>query len=371
MASFFSNRLPGGNEGFLFEIRLDDGLVVLRGNEHEAAGQLLKGRVELRSTRALRVDAVHLRMAGRMRITWREELRSPPAQVSHNVDKTIEVFSHEVILFGCGRGTSSSTMLSPGIHEWPFEIHIPGSTPESIEGPHKSSISYRLEATVIRPKIFSNKHISKPVRIIRTHQSLGSEFAHDSTAEGIWMQKAEYWISIPQRTVLLGSSLQTNIRIKPLLDGMKVSNIRYRLLEVYQLQISTSSHEACKEVAQWTSDGHKNTLVDYGPEDYVFSGSLSLPRSLSKCTQDVSVRGIKVRHVLSIAVEVHDRDNQRSQLHVTLPIILLISPNAVVDSVGNLIGIYQNDVNSDLVNLVSYMESPPPYREHILDEVVR
>jgi hypothetical protein len=48
----------------LFEIRLDNDFIVFRGNEHEAAGQLLKGTVVLCLTSPLKVENIHLKLTG-------------------------------------------------------------------------------------------------------------------------------------------------------------------------------------------------------------------------------------------------------------------------------------------------------------------
>ena len=53
-------------------------------------------------------------------------------------------------------------------HEWPFELALPGTTPESIQGLSHSWIIYRLKATIERGIMQQNVVARKHLRIIRT-----------------------------------------------------------------------------------------------------------------------------------------------------------------------------------------------------------
>ena len=84
MPSFFKG-VTGKTSATLFEIRyahvtleysslvltrgsLDNEIIVLRGAENEASSQLLKGVVVLCLPSALKVEDVHLRMIGQLRV---------------------------------------------------------------------------------------------------------------------------------------------------------------------------------------------------------------------------------------------------------------------------------------------------------------
>ena len=85
MPSFFSG-VTGKSSATLFEIRydlfrskifseylliphsLDSEVIVLRGGENEASSQMLKGSVVLCLPAALKVEDVHLRMTGSLKV---------------------------------------------------------------------------------------------------------------------------------------------------------------------------------------------------------------------------------------------------------------------------------------------------------------
>lgn len=50
--------------------RLENDFIVFRGGEHESAGQLLKGTVVLCLSNALKLDEVHLRLTGTLRLSY-------------------------------------------------------------------------------------------------------------------------------------------------------------------------------------------------------------------------------------------------------------------------------------------------------------
>ncbi|MBE3044416.1 hypothetical protein IMZ48_17980 [Candidatus Bathyarchaeota archaeon] len=49
--------------------RLDNDFLVFRGNQHESAGQTLKGHVVLCLSSALKIEEIHLRLTGTLRLS--------------------------------------------------------------------------------------------------------------------------------------------------------------------------------------------------------------------------------------------------------------------------------------------------------------
>lgn len=84
--------------------------------------------------------------------------------------------------------------LVAGNYEFPFELIIPGDTPESIEGLPECWLIYRMKATIDRGRLQQNIHARKHVRIIRTldptalelaHSMVGAPFRAQSAREGL------------------------------------------------------------------------------------------------------------------------------------------------------------------------------------------
>ena len=62
-------------------------------------------------------------------------------------------------------------------YEWPFDLVIPGDSPESVEGLPDSWVVYRFKADIGR-SFLKDLHVRKPLRIIRTLDPSALELAH-------------------------------------------------------------------------------------------------------------------------------------------------------------------------------------------------
>jgi hypothetical protein len=71
MPSFLPFTSVTGRHAFtLFDIRLENDFIVLQGNEHEASGQMLKGVVAVCVPGPTRIDDIHLRLNGTLRLWY-------------------------------------------------------------------------------------------------------------------------------------------------------------------------------------------------------------------------------------------------------------------------------------------------------------
>ncbi len=77
-------------------------------------------------------------------------------------------------------GKRTSEVLPAGNYEYPFDVILPGSTPESVEGLADTWIVYRMKATIERDMFaFAKNPIARrQVRIIRTLDTAALELAH-------------------------------------------------------------------------------------------------------------------------------------------------------------------------------------------------
>ncbi|KAI0408352.1 arrestin [Xylaria palmicola] len=360
----------------LFEIRLDNEFVVFRGNGHEASGQLLKGHVVLCLRESLKVEDIHLRLTGLCRITWLDG-RQTPSGIHNKIDRTTTVLKHNWPPF-VGE-TNHHNVLAAGNYEWPFEIMLPGDTPESVEGLYQTGITYHFKATVSRGKLAKNLHAYKRLRIIRTMDPAALELNHAMSVESLWPNKIEYTISIPQKAVVFGTSVPINMRFTPLLKGLEMGNVTAKLLEMQELTISAPgvpprTHKYDRDIEAWhievTREKHWNDVIeDSGQEGWVVNYELPLPKKLTKCIQDCTVQGIKIRHKVKLTVTLNNPDGHVSELRATLPVTIFISPNMPLDDEGNLVSQSPSVANvNEIAGRFSNM-APPGYGQHVLDQL--
>ncbi|KAI9742999.1 MAG: hypothetical protein M1818_003294 [Claussenomyces sp. TS43310] len=300
--------------------------------------------------------------------------------ISNNrVERTTEIFNHLWPKFVGGEGPSSSSRgvtLGATNYEWPFELVIPGSMAESVEGLHDSHIMYRLKCTVARGKFAADLHAYKPLRIIRTLDPSALELAHAMAVENIWPNKIEYSMVIPQKAIIFGTQITVDMRFTSLLKGLRIGAIRCFLIESQEFSIpgpavhsSDRVHKQSREVGHWTfevKDEHYHDLLDdSGQDGYSLKQSLPLPKSLKHCMQDVETHGIKMRHKVKFNVALHNPDGHTSELRATLPITIFISPNMPLDEAGNLVDQTPHNTNSHDID----SHAPPLYGDHVLDQL--
>ncbi|KAB8293937.1 hypothetical protein EYC80_009410 [Monilinia laxa] len=379
MPSFFGG-VTGRGVSTLFEIRLDEEIIVLRGGENEASSQLLKGSVVLCLPSSLKVEDVHLRMTGQLKVGWNDQRVTPTGVSNNRVDRTTEIFSHRWAPFvgGGGPGSSSKGLLLPaGNYEWPFELVIPGSMSESVEGLNDSHIVYKLKATVARGKLAYDLHAWKPVRIVRTLDPSALELAHAMTVENIWPNKIEYQLVIPQKAIVFGTMITIEMRFTSLLKGLKIGKIKCHLIEVQEFVIpgtSTTSDRYWKhsrDVDAWTfelneEEHYQDTLDDSGQDGFKMTEYMPLPKRLSKCIQDVDVHGIKIRHKVKFNIALHNPDGHISELRATLPVTIFISPNMPLTAEGALV---DQTPSSNTPSAAVSAHAPPLYGDHVLDQL--
>ncbi|KAG7286103.1 hypothetical protein NEMBOFW57_008406 [Staphylotrichum longicolle] len=347
----------------LFEIRLENDFIVFRGNDHEASGQLLKGTLVLCLSSALRVEDIHLKLMGTAHYTY----ASRPHCAAKRRDPS--------------RQQTKGVTLPPGNYEWPFEVLLNGDTTESVEGMREASIRYKLKATVARGKLVHDIHAYKQLRVIRTLEASALEFLHAMSIENIWPNKIDYSIVVPQKAVVFGSCIPVEMRFTPLLKGLELGDIKIKLMEVHDIVLQSPAghaireHKKEREVDSWTipvsrEEHWQDVITDSGPgrlegqEGWVVNTSLTLPKKLTKCLQDVNAKGIKVRHKLKLVVALNNPDNHVSELRATLPVSIFISPNMPLDEDGNLVRQLPNGASREAATI-----APPAYEHHRLDQI--
>ncbi|OAR02837.1 hypothetical protein LLEC1_06195 [Akanthomyces lecanii] len=367
--------VTGRNSYSLFDIRLDQDFIVFRGNDHESAGQLLKGVVVLCLSQPLRMEDIHLRLTGTHRVSWADPRSSTPAVAGQKVDKTTVILDHRWAPFV---GTHGKSMTLPaGNYEYPFDFTLPGDTSESVEGIPEASITYRLKATVSRGKLAYDLHAYKPLRIIRTLEADTLEFLHAMSVENIWPNKLEYSIVIPQKAVVFGGVVDMEMRFTPLLKGLELGEVTAKMMETRDCVIQGSTgvnireHRTERDVATWKFDVNReehwhDMIEETGQEGWALTKQLSLPKKLRQCIQDINHHGIKVRHKIKVTIALKNPDGHISELRATLPVSIFISPNMPFDDQGNMVS---QALTEGGLSQQAAGAAPPGYGAHILDQL--
>jgi arrestin-related trafficking adapter 4/5/7 len=275
-------------------------------------------------------------------------------------------------------GKSKTETLQPDNYEFPFDLVLEGSLPESVEGLLENWIAYRFKAEIGR-KYTKDIVIRKPLRIIRTLDSSALELAHAMSVENVWANKIEYSISTPTKAIIFGTSLQVDFRLVPLLKGLVMGKITTQVKEeqefVLDPEFGAPAYNSVQKIDrvvasdEYTINNDTDAqILDEEAEGFQFSRFIELPKTLKRCLQDCNVNGVKVKHKLKFNVQLHNPDGHISELRANLPISLYISPSLPINE------------NNDLVDQTPYAarmaqehdadhSAPPLYGEHQFDQL--
>ncbi|KAL8872247.1 MAG: hypothetical protein Q9174_002094 [Haloplaca sp. 1 TL-2023] len=339
---------------------LDQNPLVLWGGRDEAPGALLKGTLVLCLADSLKVQSLRLRFTGEKRVSWRQ---------ASGTQKKDEVFLRNVWEF-VHLGTKRSDTLSAGNYEFPFDYVIPGNYPESIEG-LADWIVYRMKATIDRGLLAQNVLARKHLRIVRTLATTAEELFSDMAIENIWEGKVNYTLSTPSKGVVFGTAILANFKLASQLKGLTIGQVETRVCEnqktTFESKKGIKKPPVTRIVAedQFEYPQDQATQCVDGQDSWIFSRSLSLPRSLKQCLQTVDALGIRVSHKLVFKVKLINPDGHVSALHATLPIHIFLSPTLPLNEDQNTImpGPGIADPRAFAIG------APPIYGEHQLDRL--
>ncbi|KAL3232299.1 hypothetical protein RNJ44_04215 [Nakaseomyces bracarensis] len=367
----------------LFDIRIDNdrdgGVVLLKGGVTEAVSVLLSGYIVLSVKEPIRIKSLSLKLSGKMK------LKLPSERQEHSRYYRKIFYEHEWTSFDIhgfatgayntvgsngthihdddhnniavrslkGTGPKSSTSLHKmnfdhtnnkyftlikGTYEFPFNVILPGTLPESVEGLPGALITYNLIASLQRLNPGATMMCQKHLRIVRTLSSDAIELSESVLFNNTWPKKVEYSISVPTKAIAIGSTVPIRILLVPLLKGLKLGPIRISLIEKYHY--GTKPNEKLVEGERKVTEikikdpineiklSNDPTIVDSAFKDsWDLEALLKIPSDLLKCTHDCyALECIKSRHQIRLVASLINPDNHISELRATLSVQLYISP---------------------------------------------
>lgn len=286
------------------------------------------------------VKRITLRLYCTLRMSWVEQITVPRNATVKPIRYEKILFEHEWQNLEAGNRTNNNITpsttgthtLAPGNHELPFELILPGSVEESVEGLEGAQVVYKLVATIERGRFANNIVTKKHMRVVRTLSSDALELSQSMSMDNVWPDKVEYQISIPAKAIAVGSFTPINLRLVPMLKGLKLGRTKITLYEYTSLSTGFGiNHETEKAV-------HESVIPEpldgfEGQDEWIVDYDFMLPSSLSRCTQDCQIGNyINVTHKLKFAISLLNPDGHVSELRASLPAHLFISPNVSITS---------------------------------------
>ncbi|KAJ6151891.1 Arrestin-like N-terminal [Penicillium chrysogenum] len=338
--SFFSGGGSASSAKY-FDIRLNDEYIVFRGGEHEAASAHLRGTLILCLSEPLTIKHLRLQLTGMSRVCW----HLPSSAAAGGRKSWRERVFYEKTWRFRDPGKGKTEVLPAGNYEYPFDVVLEGSMPESVEGLAETWVMYRFKAEIGR-KYVKDIVARKPLRIIRTLDPSALELSHAMSVDNIWPNKIEYSISTPTKAIVFGTAIHVDFKLIPLLKGLRIGQITSQLIESHDLTLNPEDPDSIRNTYKNTrtilTDEHELDednieIIDESAEGYQCTRVLDMPQTLTRCLQDTDTKGIKVRHKLKFRIQLHNPDGHVSELRATLPVSIFISPHLAIDDNNNLL----------------------------------
>ncbi|RIA91713.1 hypothetical protein C1645_766849 [Glomus cerebriforme] len=316
----------------LFQIRLENDSLIMSGSKTESVGCVLRGQLVLVVTEPTKFKEINLTFQGRSKVGWVDGVGK--AQYHHSEERIL--FQHDWTFLPAKK---QCHVLNPDNYHWDFELILPGTLPETIEGCYHGNVKYTLKATAERSTFAPNLHAQRKVTLLRSMLPSSIEFLQTSTIANTWTNKIEYDFSIGAKVFSLGDKFQVSVNLRSIEDDLKVQEILCVLKEYVTYTIGPHQKTDSKAIT-----GVCENDLSRNVNSWCRILELQVPNDPTHCVYDSQNDTICVIHRLKFYVTLfNQKTNHTSELRASLPIIITLSNDSL-----NLPAYHENE--SDLLS---------------------
>ncbi|CAG8537392.1 10322_t:CDS:2 [Acaulospora morrowiae] len=301
----------------LFQIRLEDDTLTMRGTTSESVGCVLRGQLVLAITEPTKIREVKLTFQGTSKISWTD---GAGTRQFYRAEERI-IYQHEWVFLPAQKNLH---VLQPDNYHWDFELVLPGTLPETIEGCERGSIDYRLKAIAERPTLAINFTAKRKVTIQRCLLPSSLEYMQSMIVSNIWTDKMEYEFNVDYKAYTLGDTIRVSMDLRPLKKHLNITKFSCILKEYITYHVGIHAKEEARVVCCYLD----SELPEEG-ETWIKSFEVPLPKTSSLCHYDSQNEIIDIKHKLKFNVAFTEDGKNPSELRAAMQIIITpISPTS-------------------------------------------
>ncbi|CAG8532557.1 10506_t:CDS:2 [Ambispora leptoticha] len=299
------------NPSSLFQIRLEQDTLTMRGSPSESVGCVLRGQLVLALNEPIKVREIRMIFRGKSKVNWIDGVGA--GQSYHSEERIF--YQHEWTFLPAKKNYH---ILSPKNYCWDFELILPGILPETVEGCENGYVHYKLKAVAERHKFALNLNTQRAVHILRCPLPTSLDCTQSLVIANTWSDKVEYEIVVASRAYTFGEKIPIDITLKPLQKHLAVKKFTCSLKEY------TTYH-----VGQHTKKS--NRIIRIGRDDkfpskgdlWTTTELLQIPTSSPFCQYDTQNEIIRVRHKLKFTIQfINEETKHLSELRASMSIII-------------------------------------------------
>jgi len=286
----------------------------MRGSQTESVGCVLRGQLVLAITEPTKFKEIKLSFQGKSKVSWVDG--TGKGQYFHDEERVL--YQHDWTFLPAKK---QYHILKPDNYHWDFELILPGTLPETIEGCQHGSVKYTLKAIAERHVLAVNLHAQRKVTLLRSLlpslENLQSAFITST-----WINKVEYEFSANSTVFSLGDKISVIINLISLEENLKIQNILCVFKEYTTYKIRTSHKTVSKPIA----------VIDepiYSQQDsWNHFMEIKIPNDPTYCLYDSQNDIIRISHKLKFYVKFTNNQNRTCELRATLPVIITSTSNS-------------------------------------------
>ncbi|CAG8554108.1 12359_t:CDS:2, partial [Funneliformis mosseae] len=272
----------------LFQIRLEQDTLTMRGLQSESVGCVLRGQLVLVITEPTKFKEIKLTFQGKSKLAWTDGVGS--SQYYLNEERVL--FQHDWVFLPAKK---QHTVLAPDNYHWDFELILPGTLPETIDKCELGKLSYKLKAVAERPAFALNLHSERKVTLQRSLLPSSFEYALNSVVANTWTNKVDYEISVDSKVFVFGDKVPITVNLKPIHQGLKVHYLLCTLKEYATCAVGTSKKTVSKILRV-----HRENNFPCEGDTWSHSFDMFVPTSACLCDSQNEI--IKIKHKLKFFI---------------------------------------------------------------------
>src|SRR3954452_6112360 len=266
----------------LFQIRLQENTLTMRGSQTESVGCVLRGQLVLAITEPTKFNEIKLTFQGKSKVRWVN------VKGNHNDERILH--HHDWTFL---QAKNKYHVLKPDNYHWDFELILPGTLPETIEGCQHGSVKYTLKAVAKRHAVAVNLYTQREVTLLRGLLPSSLEYLQSAVTINT-TSNIEYEFSTNSTAFSLGDKISIMINLRSA-DNLKVQHILCKFKEYVTYTIGTVQKTDSKTIRV------VNEIVcSRRADSWNHIIEIPLPNSPSHCLYDSQNDIISIKHMLKL-----------------------------------------------------------------------
>ncbi|CAG8433400.1 8117_t:CDS:2 [Ambispora gerdemannii] len=300
------------NPSPLFQIRLEQDTLTMRGSPSESVGCVLRGQLVLALTEPIKIREIRMIFRGKSKVNWTDGVGA--GQTYHAEERIF--YQHEWTFLPAKKNYH---VLIPKNYYWDFELILPGALPETVEGCEHGYVHYKLKAVAERHKFALNLNTQRVLRVLRCPLPASLDCTQSLVIANTWNDKVEYEIVVASRAYTLGEKIPIDITLKPLQKHLVVKRFMCSLKEYVTYHIGQHTKKSSRVVRMGRDEEFPNECSD----SWTTTELLPIPASSPLCQYDTQNEIIRVKHKLKFTLLFMSKDTELlSELSVSMNIII-------------------------------------------------